>query len=124
MADKIFRQSFKMVSAGDMSGNVSSSAQNIQITDNIGIQVNILTGTPTGTFDVQVSADHVEINNQVQTAGTWVSIGTPYQSAITAGAPTNVYFDLNQLSSQYVRLLYTRTSGTGTFDAFIVGKGV
>lgn len=120
-----FRQSFKIVSAGDMSlATVTSTIQNIQPMDNIGIQVNILTGTPTGTFDVQVSADHVETNGQVITAGSWISLGSPYQSVITSGSPTNVYFDITMHSSQYIRLLYTKTSGTGTFDAFIVAKAV
>lgn len=125
MSAKTFRQSFKIVSAGDQSqATVTSSIQNIQTLDNVGIQVNILTGTASGTFDVQVSADHVEINSQVVTAGTWVSIGSSYTATITSGSPANVYFDLNQLSSQYVRLLWTKTSGTGTFDAFLVGKGL
>jgi hypothetical protein len=125
MAAKTFHQSYKIVSAGDMSqATVASGAQNIQMIDNVGIQVNILTGTATGTFDVQVSADHVEVNNQIMTAGTWISLGTPYQAAITSGSPANVYFDINQHSSQYIRILWTKTSGTGTFDALIVGKGL
>lgn len=123
---KGFLNNFKIVSAGDMSqATVASSVINAQGLDNIGIQTNILSGTPTGTFDVQVSADHKtdELGN-VLVVGNWISIGSAFQAAITAGSPANVYFDLNQLSSMYVRLLYTRGSGTGTFDAFAVGKMV
>lgn len=103
---------------------VISSITNIQGLDNIGIQVNLLTGTPTGTFDVQISGDHAEVNGVVTNAGNWVSLGTDYTVAITSGDPTNVYFDLNQLSSPFIRLLYTKSGGTGTFDAWIVGKMV
>lgn len=120
---KDFRSKYILVSAGDMSqATVTSAAVGIHTFDNIGIQVNITAGTPTGAFDVQVSADHNERNGQIITAGTWISIGTAYTATITSGSPSNVYFDLNQLSSQFVRLLYTKTSGTGTFDAFLVGK--
>lgn len=118
---------FKTTAAGDMSqATVTSTVSNIQFMDNIGIQVNILSGSPTGTFDVQISADHKEINQGgvpvVSVPGNWVSIGSAYQATITAGSPSNVYFDLNQLSAPYVRLLWTKTSGTGTFESYIVGK--
>lgn len=118
-----FLNKFKIQSAGDASqATVTSAVTNIQALDNVGIQVNILTGTPTGTFDVQISADHQEVNGNVSVSGSWISLGSPYQAAITSGSPANVYFDLNQLSAPFVRLLYTKGSGTGTFDAFIVGK--
>lgn len=114
---------FQIVSAGDQSqATVTSSVTNIQNLDNIGIQFNVLTGTASGTLDVQVSADHQEVNNVVKTAGNWVSLGSSYQVTITSGSPANVYFDLSQLSAPFVRLLWTKSGGTGTFDAFIVGK--
>ncbi len=114
---------YQIVTAGDQSqATVASTVTTIEFMDNIGIQVNILTGTASGTFDVQVSADHVEINGNVKTIGNWISIGSPYTATVTSGSPANIYFDLNQLSSPYVRLLWTKSSGTGTFDAFICGK--
>lgn len=121
---KNFLNNKQIITAGDASqATVTSLVLNIQGLDNIGIQANIASGTPTGTFDVQVSADHKEDNlGNVITAGNWVSIGTTYRQAITSGSPAQTYFDLNQLSSQYVRLLYTKGSGTGSIDAFAVGK--
>lgn len=120
---KDFLAKFQIVSAGDQSqATVASSITNISYMDNLGIQVNILTGTASGTFDVQVSADHVEVNGNVTIAGNWVSLGNTYQATVTSGSPANIYFDLNQLSSPFIRLLWTKTSGTGTFNAFIVGK--
>lgn len=114
---------FQIVSAGDQSqATVASSITNIQYMDNLGIQVNIATGTASGTFDVQVSADHFEVNGNVVVVGNWVSIGSQYQATVTSGSPANIYFDLNQLSAPYIRLLWTKSSGTGTFNAFIVGK--
>lgn len=114
--------SYKLISAGDMSGNLASPATNIQFLDNIGIQANVVSGTPTGVLQVQVSADYLEDNNHnILNAGHWVSL-TPAQQSLTAGAPAQTYFDLNQLSSPWVRLIYTRTSGSGSLDAFITAK--
>jgi hypothetical protein len=121
---KNFLNNYQIVSAGDLSqATVTSSVVNIQGLDNVGIQANITSGTASGTFDVQISADHKEDSNgNIITAGNWIELGTPYQATITSGSPANVYFDLNQLSSPFVRLLWTKSSGTGAFDAFAVGK--
>jgi len=115
-----------IVSAGDMSqATVTSSVGKIEFLDNIGIQVNITAGTPSGAFDVQVSADHTEDNlGNVTNAGNWISLGSTYTSTITSGSPSNVYFDLYGLSSLFIRLLYTKSSGTGTFNAYLVGKSI
>jgi hypothetical protein len=120
---KNFLHKVQIVSAGDQSqATVTSTVLGIQGLDNIGIQVNILTGTASGTFDVQVSADHNEVNGNVITAGNWISLGSPYQATVTSGSPANIYFDITQHSSQWMRLLWTKSSGTGTFDAFACGK--
>lgn len=114
---------FKIVSQGDMSqSTVISSITNIEFMDNLGIQVNVTSGSASGTFDVTISADHVEVNGVVTVAGTFIPLGGSYQATVTSGSPANIYFDLNQLSAPYIRLLWTKSSGTGNFDAFIVGK--
>jgi len=113
---------FKIVSAASMAADVTSSVTNIQFLDNIGIQVNVLSGTPTGTLQVQVSADHEQdTEGNVIVAGNWVDL-VPAQQAITAGAPAQTYFDLNQLSAPWIRLKYNHTSGSGSMDAFITAK--
>lgn len=114
---------FKIVTQGDMSqSTVVSTITTIEYQDNIGIQVNITSGSASGTFDVAISGDHFEVNGNVTVAGTFVTLGTPYQAVVTSGSPSTIYFDLNQLSAPYIRLLWTKTSGSGAFDAFIVGK--
>jgi hypothetical protein len=122
---------FQIVAAGDMSLQRPSSITNIQYMDNIGIQVNITSGSASGTFDVTISADHFAVTSItgngtgteiVTVPGTFITLGAPYQAVITSGSPTNIYFDLTQLSAPYIRLLWTPSSGSGTFDAFLVGK--
>jgi hypothetical protein len=114
----------KIITAGDMSAaSITSSAAEIKLQDNIGIQLS-WTGSPVGTFAVQISADHNEDSmGNVITAGNWISL--PLNPAIVAsGSADNAYIDLNQQSAQYIRVVYTKTSGTGTLNAIVVGKGV
>jgi len=112
----------KVISAGDMSGNLTSSVVHIYQIDNFYVQCNILSGSPTGTLAVQVSGDHEEdMQGVVTVAGNWITVTS---SAVTAGAGSPFFFDINQSSAQYARLIYTATSGSGSLDAFIGGKEI
>ena len=112
---------FQMITAGAMVGNLVSLVTNIENLDNIGIQANVVSGTPTGVLAVQISADYNAVNGVVLNAGNWITLPAASQ-AITSGSPANTYFDLNQLSSMWIRLIYTATSSSGSLNAFIVGK--
>lgn len=112
---------FQILDAADMSGDLTSLVTNIQFLDNIGYQLNI-TGTPTGTFSVEVSADYAQDNNgNVTNAGRWIELTS---GGVTTGSPTEIYFDLNQLSAPWIRVTYAESGGTGTVDGFITGKMV
>lgn len=98
---------------GDMSADITQTTYtNIQYLDNIGIQLNF-TGTPTGTFEVQVSADKVN----------WVSL-TLDPIPVAAGAADNIYIDITQNSAPYIRVHYTFTSGVGVLNAYITAKSI
>lgn len=104
-----------------MGGDVTSSVTNIQFLDNIAYQVNF-TGTPVGTFSVEVSVDHAQDSQgNVTVTGTWNAL-TLSPTPAASGAAGSAYIDLNQLSAAYVRIKYTRTSGTGTLNGYITGK--
>lgn len=113
----------QIITNGSMAGNLTSTIMEVKQQDNIGIQLN-WTGTPVGTFTVLVSMDHVrDIYQNVLVAGNFISL--PLSPAITASGSGDIaYIDLNQLSAAYVEVIYTRTSGTGTLNAFITAKGV
>lgn len=106
-----------------MSSNITSPITGIQFMDNIGIQVNVLSGTPTGTLSVQVSGDHAASlpSGVTTTAGNWITLTT---GAITSGSPAQTFFNLNLLAAPFVRVIYTASSGSGTCDIFIVGKSI
>lgn len=114
---------FLTIAAGDMSASITSGATNIQFLDNVGAQLHF-TGTPTGTFSVEVSMDHEQDSQgAVSVAGNWVALPLS-PSPVASGAADDIYIDMNQLSAPWIRLKYTRTSGTGTLAAYICAKEV
>lgn len=116
---------FKTVTAGDLSANLTSPVTDIRYLDNIAIQL-IFTGTPTGTFVVQGSLDYMRAFSEearAVNAGTWTTI-TLGSTLAASGAAGNILVDLNQLSFPYIRVVYTRTSGTGSLDMWVEGKAV
>lgn len=114
----------KLISAGDMStASITSIAQQVMYLDDIGIQINF-TGTPTGSFEIQISADHVEdAQGNVKTAGNWVPM-TFTTAPVASGAAGSIYLDIATLSAPYLRVVYTRVSGTGSLDVFVTGKAI
>lgn len=113
----------KIVTNGSMGGSITSAVQEIKEQDNIGLQLT-WSGSPVGTFDVQVSIDHMQdAQGNVTNAGNWVSL--PLSPTIAAaGSADSAIIDLNQQSPTYLRVVYTRVSGTGTLNVYVTGKGV
>lgn len=101
--------------------SVTSAVTNIQFLDNIGYQFNF-TGTPTGTFVIQVSADYAQDNQgNVTNVGNWIPISFT-SPPVASGSPGTIYIDLNELSAPWIQAVYTKTSGTGTLNAYVTGK--
>lgn len=121
MSRKNNLRQFKNVDAGDMSDDIISEVTNIQFLDNIGIQLNF-TGTPTGTFEVQVSADFVkDPEGRVVDAGHWIPINLP-TTPVASGADGQIYIDITQISAPWIRVVYSRSGGSGSLDGFITAK--
>lgn len=105
--------------------SIVSLITDIQGMDDVGYQVNF-TGTPTGTFSIEISMDYqpgTSPNSAPANAGNWITL--PLSTPVVASGSGDVaYIDLALLSAPYIRLKYTRTSGTGTLNAFVVGKAI
>ena len=124
---------FQTITAGSMAGNLTSQVTTIQFLDNLGLQLD-WTGSPVGSFQVQVSADYSQdIMGNVLNAGNWSPIILEYiptggTLTIATSIPTSVgspiYVDLNQTSAPYIRVVYTSSSGTGTLNAYITAKEI
>ncbi len=98
-----------------MATNIASDAVKCQWEDNIGIQCK-WTGTPTGTLAVQISLD--------PTALGWETRTFSPAPAQPAGSASGTYFEVNQSTAAWVRLIYTAGSSTGTLYAKITLKSV
>lgn len=119
MSRKNNLKQFRNIVNGDMSqASITSAVTDIQFLDNIGIQLDF-SGSPVGTFDVQISLNYSidNLSNTVISSGTWVTIAS---GSTSGGSP--IFFDLNQLSAPFIRVVYTKTSGTGTLNSIISAK--
>lgn len=113
---------YQNITNGDMSAaSITSDVTDIQFLDNVGLQLQ-WTGSPVGTFSVQVSADYAisSITGAVTNPGTWSTL--PPAPTTASGSP--IYIDLNQLSAPFVRVVYTKTSGSGTLQGYITAKAL
>lgn len=112
----------QIITSGDMSqASITSEVVPITLGDNVGIQLNF-TGTPEGTFEVQVSIDHMQdMNGNVSVAGNWIPLTFSSVPSAT-GSADEIYLDMNQLSAPWLRVVYTRSAGSGTLNAFVTYK--
>lgn len=101
---------YTTIDGGDMSGNLTSVSTDIRWLDNIVLYAS-WTGTPSGSFKVQVSPD-----NQ-----TWfdLNIIPPPPASGIAGTHR---IALHQLPDPYIRIVYVAASGAGTLTTKIAGK--
>jgi len=109
---------FKNIINGDMSqSSVTSSVTNIITADNLNQQLQ-WSGSPVGTFALQVSGDYEQdMFGNVQNAGTWVTLTT---LTTAGGNPAGI--DLQGMGAPWYRVVYTKTSGSGTLQGFLTGK--
>lgn len=114
---------YKIFTAGSMTGNLTSPAVNIQYLDNTGIELD-WSGTPVGTFNVQVSISYTQDSQgNITNAGTWNNITLNPQPAAT-GSAGSYYIEVNQTSATWIRVTYTAGSSTGTLNGYVSSKEV
>ena len=102
----------------------TSSVVEILNLDNVYLQLDI-TGTPTGLFSVEVSSNYSQdMEGNVINAGNWVTLTLSPSPAVTAGSPTDIGIDCNQLGAPYLRVQYTNSAGSGTITVNVSGKAL
>lgn len=107
---------YQLVTNQSLAASFNSSAVPLQWEDNICLECVWTTSDIVGTIKVQGSL----------TGNNWADLKDSSGTAITfsiASANDVGIFDLNQLSYNYVRIAFTKTSGTaGTINVYAGGK--
>lgn len=86
--------------------------------DNIGLQAN-WTGTPTGTFYVDVSEDY---NPNTGNAGLWNTLAVTLTAP--AGSASHAYLDAIQTAAAYIRVRYVNSASTGVLNVYLGSKAL
>lgn len=121
MASRPILSPYPVVTNGNMSAPITSAVTVIQNTSQIGYDIS-WTGTPTGTFSVQVSNTYSQYpDGSVNNPGTWTSL-TLSSPTTAAGTSGSGFIDIDATSAYAIRLIYVPASGTGTLNATVSGK--
>lgn len=122
----------RTITDGDMStASLTSLVTEIQYLDNVGVQLN-WTGSPVGAFAIQISSDYRRygLTDKVTATGTWTPLTLTYwdgaafvtDTEVPTSLGSPIFLDLAFLSAPFIRIVYTRSSGSGTLQCTVTGK--
>ena len=107
-----FIQPYQIVTDGDMSANITSPSVDISNVDDISIVYDWVGTSPIGTLIVQVKNGD----------SPWSQLDiSPPASVLNNSGNNNI--QITNVSFKELRLAYNHTSGTGTLNAYLTGKG-
>jgi hypothetical protein len=113
---------FSVITDGDMSASITSKPTIIQKLSMIGYDIRWTGTSPIGDLTVQVSNTYSEnADGSVRNSGTWTTLTLSATTSVASNSG-NGYIDIDATGAYAIRLVYTRTSGTGTMNAVICGK--
>lgn len=104
----------QIVTAGDMSATINGAAIDLDQIYGFSVQA-IWSGTPTGTLGLQFS-------NDIAQGGAAPTNWTADSTQALSGSAGSYMWNIWPANYRWVRLVYTKTSGTGTLNATYVGK--
>jgi hypothetical protein len=110
MSAKGILNPYPVITAEDMSADITSLPSVVTSLDNIAYQV-VYTGSPVGVFNVEASLDGTN----------WTVL--VFEAEInTTNSPSPFLININQLPYAQVRLTYTADSGSGSLSAMVMAK--
>lgn len=104
----------RLVASQSLGASFNSSQEGVLQCDKVSLQ-SVYTGSPAGTLEVQASLQ------DNPGASDWVTL------PVTATLPTSaspILVDIETGSWQWIRIVFTRTSGTGTIDIDVSYKRI
>jgi hypothetical protein len=118
----ISRKNEPLIVAASMAADVVSDPIDVKNIIVGSIQLTF-TGSPVGSMKLQCSNDVYDYLKQpgIQPAAVnWTDIDTTTLSVTASGS---IVYNLTSIGYDQLRVVYTRTSGTGVLNARMVGKG-
>jgi hypothetical protein len=106
----------KIIVAADMSASFSSDPILLDQIYGFSFQA-VFTGSPNGTFKLQCSNDDVKLPIEVSQ---WSDVGSTSQAISAAG---DLFYNIDAAHYKWVRIVYTRSSGSGSCDVVYFAKG-
>ena len=107
-----------------MGGSVTGKWINVMGLRDFSFQA-LWTGTPTGTWGVDVSndgpADNTGLAPSLNLGATALTLTAAMTAANPAGSGSNFLFEFRDMAVAWVRFKYTRSSGTGTLKVGFKG---
>jgi hypothetical protein len=100
-------------------GVITSQITSIRGFDNVFYDIQF-TGTPTGTFSVQVSSSYDPLTNPNAIFIPLVLSPVP----VASGSDGVIGIDINQEGAQWIKLVYTNSGGTGNLNAYVSAKAI
>lgn len=121
MSSRPILPSNSVITNGDMSADITSKVSIMSNVSMLSYDISWTGTSPIGVAAVQVSNTYQQnMAGGQQTLGNWTTIPLSVTN-ITGNSGTGI-IEIPETSSYAIRLIYTRTSGTGTMQATIHGK--
>ncbi len=122
MASRPILSPHPVIVDGDMSGNITSEVTIIQNISEFSYDISWTGTTPIGVMSVEATNTYTQnADGTVRDAGNWNPIPLNTTPAVSDNTG-NGFIEIDSQAGYAVRLVYTRTSGTGTMQAVICGK--
>lgn len=113
---------YSVITNGSMAGSITSAVTIVQKLSMISYDISWVGTAPVGVMSVQVSNTYSQnADGTVRNAGNWTTL-TLSDPPTVSGATGNGFIDVDATGAFAMRLVYTRTSGTGTMNATISAK--
>ncbi len=113
-------QAYPIINAVSMGATITASPTNVEFLDNIGLQIVWTSANAVGTITVEGSNNYVPN----RAAGSWFALS--FSPVLTQPASNNGDYgvSINQFPWSWLRVVYTRSSGTGTMTVTLSAKEI
>lgn len=114
-----------VINAVSMASTITGPPTNINRLPGLSYDI-VWTGTPTGTFAVQVSNTYAQnADGTVKTAGSWSTLPSSSFTGtypVPAGSAGNGFLDIVGTEAAWCRLVYTASGGSGNLTVVPAAK--